>query len=311
VLLFSLNRAALMPPAAELVAAQQALLPKGLDSHTAQLPSGLEMHWFQLGSGPIAVLLHGFPEIPLSYAKQLEALSDSYTLVVPHLRGYGPTHAPIPVSEYRLHNLGQDVLELIRLNAWGPVHLVGHDWGGTVAWEVAMQDSAAVRSLTVLNSCPPRVLLHRFVRSGQVRRSWYMFLFQWPGLAERWLRRQGTDGLRALFLSTASRKSAFLQADLSPYVMLTRARDFGGVKYYRAALRSPMPTLRRVRCPSQLVWGVDDPALGRHLADEKAYAGWVDDFAVHLIQGAGHWVQQEAHEEVNAHLRQFWGRHDP
>ena len=136
-----------------------------------------------------------------------------------------------------------------------------------------------------------------------------MFMFQLPGVAEWYLRRKGSSAIRELFLNGAKDKAPFLEKDFSPYMALLQDPSFGGFKYYRAGVRKRLPALQRVRAPAQLIWGAADPALGQHLSNKELYQNWVDDIEVHLIESAGHWVQQEAPEAVNDRLRVFWMKH--
>ena len=299
-----------MRPADKIIEQQLSHFPTGTVSKSAKLPNGQLCHWFQCGSGPPAILLHGFPELPQSYSEQLKVLSAEYTVIAPHLRGYGGSGKPAMVASYSTTAIASDIIELATLQDWQGYHLVGHDWGGTVAWEIAMTEGSQMKTVTVLNSCPARLLMRRFVRSGQARRSWYMFLFQLPYLAERRFRKATADSVRDLFLSAAHNKSVFADKDLSAYVSMLRDPEFGGVHFYRAAIRRRLPSLRHVSSPAQLIWGLQDPALGPHIAQEDLYADWTDTFTIHRIPNAGHWVQQEAPEEVNGLLLRFWKQYD-
>ena len=283
--------------------------PSETTSHKATLPSGIQIHWFQCGTGPAAFLLHGFPELPQSFCAQIEQLSKDYTVITPHLRGYSPSSCPMRIRDYPIEGITQDIIDLAE-HQGSRYHVAGHDGGGTIAWEVAMAAPENVVTVSVLNSCPPRLLLNHFIRSGQIRRSWYMFLFQIPGLAERYFRKAKLADVQRIFMAGAANRSVFERKDLSAYVELLNDPDFGGFKYYRAALRRRLPELRPVRAPAQLIWGLEDPALGSHIADENKYQHWTSSFTVHRIEGAGHWVQQEAPDIVNQHLFHFWQTHD-
>ena len=255
----------------------------------------------------MAILLHGFPELPCSWSEQFAALSDRFTVVAPQLRGYPPSYSPSSVSEYTLPILRQDLLELVEQNRWGPIHLVGHDWGGAIAWEAAMHmDPSLLRSVSVLNSSPPALLLKRAIRSRQIFRSWYMFLFQLPKFPEWMLRRMTSEQHRRVFVNAAKNDAPFDIEGLQPYHALVQSPAFRGLHYYRAAMRKPDFGLTNAAVPAQLIWGTDDPALGIHLTEESLYSNWVENMTIHRIPGAGHWVQQEASDRVNVILREFW-----
>ena len=163
---------------------QLARMPIGTESHTATLKSGLSMRWFEKGEGRPVILLHGFPELAVSWKAQFATLADHYRVIAPDLRGYGYTDAPKKVSAYHLSTLVQDVVELADALHIEDFHLAGHDWGGTIAWEAAMEHPKRIRSVAVLNSIPPRLLIREMCRPDQLMRSWYMFFFQIPFLPE-------------------------------------------------------------------------------------------------------------------------------
>ena len=167
-------------------------------------------------------------------------------------------------------------------------------------------DSGLMRSVSVLNSSPPALLRKRAIRSRQVFRSWYMFLFQLPKFPEWMLRRMTSAQHQNIFMNAAKNEAPFGLESLQPYQALLQSPSFRGLHYYRAAMRKPDFRLSNVVVPAQLIWGTDDPALGIHLTEESLYSDWVQNMTIHRIPGAGHWVQQEAPDRVNGILREFW-----
>ena len=270
------------------------------------LPSGLRMQYYELGEGPLTIFLHGFPELAVSWREQFAGLQGR-RLVAPDMRGYGGTDAPAAVREYAIDRLIDDVLQLQDALGGEPMDLVGHDWGGAVAWEVAAHHPDRVRTACVLN-CPPMALMQRMMwRPRQLTRSWYILWFQIPGLAERTMLRDPLATMKKVFLESAANPEPFTDEVLAPYVEQLRERGLPGLKYYRAAAVTHR-RLARVQPPTRLIWGLQDTALGPWFAEPERY-GFCDTFDVVTIEESGHWVQQEAPEAVNRALREHWARH--
>lgn len=254
------------------------------------------------------ILLHGFPELAVSWRFQLEALSNDYRVVVPDMRGYGGTDAPPRVSDYAPDLLVGDVLDLADTVGADRFHLVGHDWGGAVAWQVGMRHADRLLSLAVCN-CPPAQLLWRDITNvHQLRRSWYMFFFQVPWLPEWLMRRDPRSTIEKAFRGSAVNPEPFTDEALQPYIEQLRDRGLPGMNYYKAALRRPTTRLSTIDCPVRLIWGLGDHALGPHFANPSAYLDFCPDFTLTAIpvNVAGHWVQQEAHARVSQSLREHF-----
>lgn len=285
------------------------LLPPDTESRTEKLSNGLTMHWLARGPkhAPTAILLHGFPELAVSWRHQLAELADEVRVVAPDLRGYGGTDAPARDRDYAMPLLVADVIALIDALGCDRVHLVGHDWGAALAWEVARSHPDRLHSLSILN-CPPQDVLVRVAmrRPVQLLRSWYMFFFQIPRLAE-WLFRRDPErwALRA-FRETSVRPERFDDAALAPYIAQVRDRGMPGVRWYRAAFWRPIWRSRTVAVPTRIIWGLQDAFLIPAFADARWYRGFVPRLDIVTIASAGHWVQQEQPEAVNAALAAHW-----
>jgi pimeloyl-ACP methyl ester carboxylesterase len=201
----------------------------------------------------------------------------------------------------------QDVVQLID-HLGGPVHLVAHDWGGALAWELASHHPDLVRSLSALNAPPLSLMLRSFTRMSQLRRSWYMFFFQLPVLPERWLSSDPETMVRRSIFQAAGRREVFDDESLAPYVEQVRA-GFKGIDWYRGAMLSLPTRPQPIQCPVQILWGLADPALEAEVfADPERYAGWVDDLQITRLPGIGHWIQQEAPDVVSEAIERFINR---
>jgi pimeloyl-ACP methyl ester carboxylesterase len=276
--------------------------------------NGITLHVAQDGpeDGPLVLLLHGFPEPWLGWRHQIGPLAGAgFRVLAPDQRGYGRSDKPRRVAAYALDVLAADVLGLIEAAGRQKAALVGHDWGGIVAWWVALRYPDRVERLAVLNAPHPvafrRSLLHH---PAQLVRSWYIFFFQIPRIPEAHFRRRNWRAL-ARALHATSRPGTFTDEDLDRY---RRAWAEPGaitamIHWYRAALRhGPTPPADlRVPVPTLLIWGVRDRFAGRGLAE--ASLGLCDDGRLEWIEEATHWVQHEEPDRVNRLLLDFLGRH--
>ncbi|PRQ02148.1 Fluoroacetate dehalogenase [Enhygromyxa salina] len=285
--------------------------PPGTQTYVGCLVSGLRVRWYERGpereDAPTVLCLHGFPELAVSWHEQLAALGDDYRVVAPDMRGYGGTDAPSRVRDYTLDILARDTVELIDALGVDKVHLVGHDWGGAVAWEVAQRYGARLHSLSVLNCPPLQIMVKELRRLEQVRRSWYVFFFQLPWLPERRMR-GNPELITEVMRNNAYNREPFTHERLEPYIRQVRERGLPGINYYRAALRHLLRRLVPIHVPTRLIWGLRDHALGPWFADPTHYESWVDPFDRVLLEDAGHFPAQEAAKEVNAALREHFER---
>lgn len=270
----------------------------------------IRLHVTEAGpeGGPPVVLLHGFPEFWYGWRHQIPALAAAgYRVIAPDQRGYNLSDKPPRVADYSIDRLAADVVALIDRLGYERIHLVGHDWGGGVAWWVAGGFAERIEKLVVLNCPHGDVFLKHLLRNPrQTLRSWYVFWFQLPGLPEWTL--TWRDGR---FLSRALQKEAGLNAfadeDLRRY---REAWSQPGamramINWYRALMRFRPQTKRttRIEVPTLLIWGTGDRALGREMAPESIAV--CDDGRLELIETAGHFVQHEAPQRVNELLLDF------
>jgi pimeloyl-ACP methyl ester carboxylesterase len=260
---------------------------------------GLTFDLVDAGStgGEVIVLLHGFPETSASWERVVPGLvAAGHRVLAPDQRGYSPRARPRGRRAYVASELVADVLALADEAGAGRFHLVGHDWGGAVAWAVATEHPDRLQTLTVLSTPHPRAMLRSFARSTQGFRSWYMGFFQVPGLPERvLLAREGRTFRRGL-------TDGGLPAELVEryYEQLRQPGALtAALNWYRAL---PLQTggLRRARevtVPTLYVWSTGDFALGRTAAELTArYVSGPYRFEV--LEGVSHWIPEEAPDEV-------------
>jgi pimeloyl-ACP methyl ester carboxylesterase len=274
--------------------------------------NGVRLHYVTQGQGPLAILLHGFPEFWYSWRHQIPELAKQFRVVAPDLRGYNDSDKPRGVANYRVDTLTADVMGLIRAFGEEKAVIIGHDWGGGVAWAFAANYPHATERLVVMN-CPHPGPFQKHLRSNrrQLRRSWYMFFFQIPFLPEFGIRLNVRRFVEQAFRGMAIRKDAFPDEELQKYAeALTKPGVLtAAINYYRAAFRE---TVRRgerlfpqITCPTLLIWGEEDIALGKELTYgmEPYFANRLE---IKYIPRCSHWVQQEQPELVNQYLRDFF-----
>lgn len=259
----------------------------------------------------LALCLHGFPESRYSWRYQLPVLAAmGYRVWAPDLRGYGETEPkPRAVADYCVDRLMEDVAALIDASGAKKVTLIGHDWGAGLAWTFATNKVRPLERLVIMNVPHPGVMRAHLGRSwAQLKKSWYMFFFQIPGLPERVTTAKDARAVRQAFHGMAVDKTHF-----GPEVLDRYARDAqrpgamaGMINWYRAAMRvpgkmaGPWPV---IETPTLIVWGEEDAALGIELLDGTD--AYVPDLTIKRLPGVSHWVQQEAPEKVNAILKDW------
>lgn len=267
---------------------------------------GVRLHYVEQGEGPLVILLHGFPECWYSWRHQLPALAAAgFRAVAPDMRGYNLSDKP--KRGYDIDTLAGDVAALGRALAPGDggVHLAGHDWGGGVAWQVAWRHPAFLRSLAILNAPHPAAFARHARRSPrQLLKSSYMLFFQAPRVPEWVLTRNRAAAVASAFRKSAARPEAFTEADLEVYreAILRPGAATAAVNYYRQALRRGTKALPSspIVVPTLVLWGEDDPVLGRELND--GLDEWVKNLTIKWIADCGHWTQQERPDVVTSEM---------
>jgi pimeloyl-ACP methyl ester carboxylesterase len=271
---------------------------------------GVALHAVTAGdpAGPPVLLLHGFPEFWYGWRKQIGPLAAAgFRVVAPDQRGYNRSDKPPRVADYAVDRLAADAAVVIAALGAEPARVVGHDWGGAVAWWLALRRPERVERLAVLN-CPHPAVLRRALRTNprQMLRSWYMLALQLPWLPE-WLARRGDWAPLVRALRTSSRPGTFTPEDFEHYraAWSQPGAYTAMVNWYRAMMRAgpPLPADIRVRVPTLLIWGARDKFLGRELAPPSIEL--CEDGRLEVIEEATHWVQHEEPDRVNRLLIEF------
>ena len=276
---------------------------------TTPVGDGVRLHYVSVGRGPTVLLLHGFPEYWGGWHAQIAPLVQAgFRVVAPDLRGYGQSDKPEPVEAYYLERLADDVANLLEHIDGGPAVVVGHDWGGAVAWLHAMRHPAQVRRLAVLNMPHPAIFATAWKTWRQKLKSFYFYFFRARRLAAFTYRRFRALGQR-LMLYVFSRRTqpwrafdAYAEAGLRPGAMKAM------MSWYTALLdRPPEALLAQVlplRLPILVLWGDEDPAFSEELADPGGHVDR-DRLEVRYLRGAGHFIHLERPDEVSEALVAF------
>jgi pimeloyl-ACP methyl ester carboxylesterase len=290
----------------------------GMPHETAPLPPGCEegyltangirLHYVAAGAGPLTLLLHGFPEFWYSWRAQLPALAAAGRRAVAlDLRGYNLSEKPS--YGYDVATLSADIREVIGALGEREADVIGHDWGGMIAWVVALREPDYLRRLAIINAPHPATIVRDLVRNPrQLRRSSYIGLFQLRGVAEEAIRRRDYALLRRTFRA-ADRGHAWLTDDDIQRFVDAAARPgvlTAALEYYRQLVRkgpTPLSPMRVILSPTLVLWGELDPYMGPELL--KGLDPWVRHLTLQRFPTAGHWLNQQEPERVNEALAAF------
>ena len=269
---------------------------------TVREVNGIRLHVVAAGdpADPLVILLHGFPEFWYTWREYVGGfVAAGYRVLVPDQRGYNRSEKPDGIHPYRLRTLSADVVSLIETENRDGAAVIGHDWGATVAWDVALRHPEFVDSLGIINMGHP-VAYDRAVRRNlaQLRKSWYAFFFQIPRLPEWYVRRNEYAPVVHQMRDTAL-SNAFTEADITRYKRAWSEPKAirSMLNWYRAFVRyrDAAPS-ERVVPPTQIIWGDDDHTMIPELAETSL--AYCDTGTLQRFPDATHWVVHEYPDEV-------------
>jgi pimeloyl-ACP methyl ester carboxylesterase len=263
---------------------------------------GVGIEYEVTGEGRPVVLLHGFPDSGRLWRHQVPALAAAgFRVIVPDLRGYGRSDKPVGVDAYSVPLLAGDVLAVLADLGIGKAHVVGHDWGAALAWALASVAPGSVDHVVVLSVGNPVTFLRTL---EQKQKSWYMLLFQFAGVAERWL----SDDDWANFRAWAGHPDADqVIADLEANGSLTPGLNWYRANAAAASWAGPPLRLPPVQAPVMGVWSSGDFALTEVQMTDSA-ENMAGPWRYERLDGPGHWMQLEEPDKVSGLLLDFLPR---
>jgi pimeloyl-ACP methyl ester carboxylesterase len=256
--------------------------------------AGVKIHYVTMGDGPLVVMLHGFPDYWYTWRKQMPALAERFQVVAVDLRGYNKSDKPEGVENYAMDKLVSDVRAVIEHFDRDKAILVGHDWGGAIAWSFAMSHPEMAERLIILNLPHPKGLMRELANNPQQKKnSQYARTFQQPGAAALL-----TPELLAVWVRDANARAKYVEA-------FRRSSIAAMLNYYKANFpREPYdeaPEFPKVKCPVLMFHGLKDPALLPGALNDTWQ--WLEkDLTLITIPEAGHFVQQDAADFVTKRM---------
>jgi pimeloyl-ACP methyl ester carboxylesterase len=280
------------------------------------------------------ILLHGFPEFWFSWRFMMPELSKHFHLVVPDQRGYNLSDKPYSVKKYYLKALADDVHEILRIEAYDYYHkkcgfeekidmilnpkaiIVGHDWGGGLSWQIARWMPDIVAHLVIINCPPPDLLLEETMKNvNQLLKSYYVFMFQIPIVAEHFFKIL-KKGIFNMISKVAKTEKENRHVEKKAYIKaFSYERSASGINWYRGAMRyaifemigkKPMYTsTRKIKCPTKVIWGTADQALDVNLVRNFDKVVEKSKLSIVLLPGISHWAPQEAPEAIVSEMLKF------
>ena len=255
--------------------------------------------------GRPVLMIHGFPDSARLWRHQIIALNGAgYRVVAPDLRGYGRSDKPEQVGAYSISNMADDMVALLDDAGIGGAHVVGHDWGGAIAWYLAIRHPDRLRSLTAVSVGHPTAFREAGLR--QLEKSWYMLLFQFEGVAEAWLSGNDWQTLPS-WARTSSELDHWIE-DLSrpgalPAALGIYRANMGPERLVEAPLDLPP-----VRVPVMGVWSDGDMALTeKQMTDSERFVS--TEWRYEKIENTSHWIPVDAPDRLSQLLLDWFADH--
>lgn len=269
-----------------------------MEHHYADVNS-VRLHYVKDGHGPLMILLHGFPEFWYAWRKLIPEFAKDHLVVAPDMRGYNLSAKPAGVAQYGIQFLIEDIRALAEHLGYKKFTLVGHDWGGSVAWAFAIKNPQYLEKLVILNAPHPGVF-GKLLRDNpeQQKASQYMAAFQNPGIEAL----MAADHFSALkkamgFTFTEEETKAYEGAWSQPGALAS------AINYYRARRPTPEGMDLSVHVPTLVLWGEKDTAL--LVANVEGLDAYIPSLKIKKFPAASHWIVHEQPNEVSRAIREF------
>ncbi|MUG96492.1 alpha/beta fold hydrolase [Scytonema sp. UIC 10036] len=275
--------------------------------HEYILTNGVKLHYVTQGEGPLMLMLHGFPEFWYSWRHQIPEFAKDFKVVALDLRGYNDSDKPKNQSAYVMDEFVRDIEGVITGLGYEKCTLVGHDWGGAIAWNCAYSYPNLIERLIILNLPHPEKFREGLRTPQQLLRSSYIFFFQLPSLPEFIIQAADYKFIENAFIGLAVNKNALTKEDIEAYKNAAAKRGAltAMLNYYRNLFQQKIinESWSVLEVPTLMIWAENDTALGKELTyGTEAY---VRDLQIKYIPNCSHWVQQEQPQLVNQYIREF------
>lgn len=287
--------------------------------------NGVRLHYVTAGKGPLMLFLHGFPEFWYEWKNQLVEFGKDHQAIAPDLRGYNLSDKPVELDQYRMATLVEDIRALAdHFSHNKKFVLVGHDWGGAVAWSFAIAHPDYLEKLVIINAPHPGVFARLLASDpAQQKASQYMLMFRGEQ-AEKILSDNNYSALVGAVLGSGLKSGVFNEEDKQAYIKAWSQPGAltGGLNYYRANRVGPPapakdgdpkaastgnfaadPAALMVKVPTLVIWGEKDTALLTQNLD--GLDQFVPQLTIKRIPDGTHWVIHEKAAEVNGDIREF------
>ena len=263
--------------------------------------NGYTFPYFDMGEGPVVLLLHGFPDSRYVWRHQLQPLAEAgYRVIAPDLRGFGDAPKPTNVSDYAFPLILSDIMGLLHNLSIEKVHIVGHDWGGTLAWAFAAQYPEKTHSVSGVTVGAIGAPGRRSI--PQMEKLWYIFLFLYEEVAEQWLMQDDWKGLK-IWTRGKGDLDRYIQQLSQPYA-LTAGLNWYRANFNPASINNSQQHATRIKVPALgIAAEYDEYLLAAHV---ETSAAMIDaEWTYHLVKEASHWVMLDKPQEFNDVLIDF------
>lgn len=271
--------------------------------------NGLNFHYVEDGetNKELVVLLHGFPEHWHSWRQQIHFLARKYHVIAIDMRGYNLSDKPKDVKDYRIELIVNDVKEIISKLGYEKASVIGHDWGGSIAWGFAAMYPEMLNKLIILNSPHPAGMVKAMKTTLQLLHSWYFLFFQLPALPELSLSMNDYKRAAESLKKTAVHpERAFNREDMERHIDSIKVPGAltAMINYYRALIRYGIGVrIRKIESPTLIIWGEKDIFLLKDV--NQNIEKYVDDVKIEYIEEASHWVHRDQPDKVNKIIDKF------
>lgn len=267
--------------------------------------NNISIHVAIIGKGKPLFLLHGFPDFWYGWKNLIPLLKNEYKLIIPDMRGYNLSDKPDDVEDYKMDLLIDDVIKLADFFQIDKMYLVGHDWGGVIAWCLAEKYPQRLEKVMILNAPHPKIFQERLLKDKeQQRASFYIFEFLKPG-GEQFVIKDNFKWLRWAVFSGMENKKNFTEFDKQQYLKAWAEPGaiVGGVNYYRANLDFKGWT-GIIEVPTVLIHGMKDIAVLPSVLDDLNE--YVKDITIIKAENASHWVMHDVPELISRSIKKHF-----